>query len=185
MKQSSSWDGASKETRRLLRETKVNYHVHQSRPLLPVLSQMNLVLRSVLMFSSQLRPGRPSGFNPAKFYVNIFSLPCVPHALLTPFSFLWSPWRVQIMNPLIIHVPPSPCYSFLSSFVVLQEPKPFGTCFYFLLQLKGGQEPNQTWTKSETSLTSDPNRLGFFLLPSEDESRTNLRKVVILGTQRR
>jgi len=68
---------ASQEIPYLLWNLKVYYHVHNSLPLVPILSQMKPVhalpsyLRSILILFSNLCPGLPNGLFPSGFPTKI------------------------------------------------------------------------------------------------------------------
>jgi hypothetical protein len=95
MKLSASWETTSHKTTQdfpnVLWNSQVQYGVHKSPPLVPILSHSNPVnttisyLRSYLILSSYLRLVLPSGLFPSGFrtkilYAGLFS-PCVLHAL--------------------------------------------------------------------------------------------------------
>jgi hypothetical protein len=83
----------TQELPRILWNPKVHYRVHNSPPLVPILSQIDPVhtitcyLRSMLIFSTHLRLGLPSGLFPSGFPTNIL------HA------FLFSPIRRHAIIP--------------------------------------------------------------------------------------
>jgi hypothetical protein len=99
---SPSWEAvncaATQELPSILRNPKVHHGVHKSPPLVPILSQIDPVhtipfyisLRSILILSTHLRLGLPSGLFPSGFptisYMHSSSPPFVLHAL--PISIL-------------------------------------------------------------------------------------------------
>jgi hypothetical protein len=76
MQQSPSWEAnrfaASQEIPRILWNLNVHYRIHKFSPTVSILSHLNLVhiptfLRSILILSSHLRLGLPSGLFPSGF----------------------------------------------------------------------------------------------------------------------
>jgi len=137
MEQNAPWEAnsssASQEIPHILRKLKVHYHIYESPPLLPVMSQINpihapspiswkfIFLSPIYVWVIQVL-----------FFPQVFSLEpcmhlsstlCVPHALSISFILTLSPkyvvrsadhepnmwWGVQIMNFLIIQPSPVPC----------------------------------------------------------------------------
>jgi hypothetical protein len=104
MELSPSWETANcavtQELPSILWNPKVHYRVHKSPPLVPILSQINPIhtipsyLRSILILSTHLRLGLPSGLFPSSCPTNILhassSSPFVLHALPTSSSLTWS-----------------------------------------------------------------------------------------------
>jgi hypothetical protein len=106
MELSPSWEAAScaatQELSSILWNPKFHYHVHKSPPLIPILSQINPIhtipsyLRSILILSTQLRLGLPSGLFPSGIPTNIlyaflFShirATCPVHLILTDLIIL-------------------------------------------------------------------------------------------------
>jgi hypothetical protein len=116
MELNPSWETTSSTaTQKLpnfLWNSKVHYRVHKSRALVSILSQINPVhstpsyLRSILILSTHLRLGLPSGYFPSGFATNIlytflFS-PCLLHALsfhpswLHHSNYTW--WGYKLWN---------------------------------------------------------------------------------------
>jgi hypothetical protein len=81
MEQRSSWEAnsfsASQEIPRILWNPAVHYHIHKSPPSVPILSQLNPVhpppstVWSILILSSHLRLGLPSGHLPSGLPIKI------------------------------------------------------------------------------------------------------------------
>jgi hypothetical protein len=81
---------------------RVHHHIHNSPPMISILSQVNLLhsssqptsLTSILIPSSHLRLGLTSGLFlrafPPEPCTRFSPLPCVPHASPTSFSLIWS-----------------------------------------------------------------------------------------------
>jgi hypothetical protein len=97
---SPSWGAANcaapQELPSILWKPKVQYRVHKSPPLVPILSHINPIhsipsyLRSVLKLSTHLRLGLPSGLFPFGFPTNIL------------YAFLFSPIRTTCPAHLVI-----------------------------------------------------------------------------------
>ena len=73
----ANWFSASQEITRILRNSKVLYRIHKCPPPVPILSQLDPIhtpnhtsWRSILILSSHLRLGLPSGFIPSGFPTN-------------------------------------------------------------------------------------------------------------------
>jgi hypothetical protein len=87
MEQRLSWEAnsfsASQEIRRILWKPKVHYRIHKSPPPVPIPSQLNPVhalphptsWRSILILSSHLRLGLPSGRLPSDLPTKILYAP--------------------------------------------------------------------------------------------------------------
>jgi hypothetical protein len=84
---SPSWEvtncASTQELPSILRNQKVHHRVHKSPPLVPILSQIDPVhtisLRSILILSTHLRLGLPSGLFPSGFPTNIlYAFPYSP-----------------------------------------------------------------------------------------------------------
>jgi hypothetical protein len=101
MEQSPSWEAnsfsASQEIPRILWNPEVHYHIHKNPPPVPILSQLNPVhaprpssWRSILILSSHLRLGLPSGRLPSGLPTKILYTPLFPLYVLNapPISFL-------------------------------------------------------------------------------------------------
>jgi hypothetical protein len=99
----------------------VHRRTHNSSPQFPILSQWNpihtpkpIALRYILIPTSHLCLGLPSGLFPLDFPTKTFyafsPLPCVPHALTTSFALTYLTndiWRwVHIMKLLTVQLPP-------------------------------------------------------------------------------
>jgi len=129
MKQSPSLEAnskwASQEIPCLLWNLKVNYHVHKSLPLVPILSQMNPVhtfplyfpkVHSNIIFPSIFR--FLSGLFPLvlwpefcmHFYLSCILCPCLSNPPWFDHPNIW--WSIQVMN-LIMQSSPVSCH-FLS-----------------------------------------------------------------------
>jgi hypothetical protein len=78
---------AIQEIPKILWNPKVPYRLHKSSPMVPLLNPINLVhttpsylSKYILILSSHLRPGVPSGLSPSGFPTNIL------------YAFLFSPF---------------------------------------------------------------------------------------------
>ena len=124
MEQSPSWEAnrfsAGQESPRILWNLKVYYRIHKCQSPVPSLSQINPVhtphptsWRFVLILSSHLRLGLPSGLFPSGFPTITLYTP-LPHTCYTylpsnSYRFvhrnnIW--WAVQIITLLIMHSSP-------------------------------------------------------------------------------
>ena len=138
MEQSPSWEAnsfsASPEIPRILWNPKVHYRIHMCPPPVPILSQLDPVhtphptsWRSILILSSHLRLGFPSGLFPSGFtHQNPVYASPLPHKRYTPTAPTISNRRCKpyhpfplssiktILTPWIFHLPGcsvTPCSS--------------------------------------------------------------------------
>ena len=150
MEQSRSWEAnwfsASQEIPHILQNPKVQYRIHKCPPPVPVLIHLNPVQTPTLHFLKILlniifpsMPGSPkwplSLWFPQQNPVYVSSL---PHMHYMPFpshsSRFYHPnnigWGVQIIQLLIMQLPPLPCYLVLPrpkyspQYPILKHPQP-------------------------------------------------------------
>ena len=106
----ANWFAASQEITRILRNPKVHYRTHKRPPPVSVLGQPNPVhiptsLRFILMLSTHLRLGLPSGLLPSGFPTKTLYTPSprpyAPHAQAISFFSILSPeqYWVRSTNP--------------------------------------------------------------------------------------
>ena len=130
MEQSPSWEAnrfsAKQEIPHISWNPKVHYRIHKCPPPIPILSQLDPVYtphptswRSILIFSSTLRLGLPSGLYPqVPPPPNPVCISPLPHTSYMPrpshSSRFYHPknigWGVQIIKILIMQFSPLPCY---------------------------------------------------------------------------
>jgi hypothetical protein len=117
-----SWEAASRsathEFSNILCNPKAHYGVHKSPPLAPVLQSIpthHISLRSILILSSHLRIGLPSGLFPTKiiyaflFYSHVCYMLCSSSpSWLDHSNYTWR--RVQVTKLLIIQFSPTSYY---------------------------------------------------------------------------
>jgi hypothetical protein len=92
---SPSWGAANcaatQEPTRILWNLKIEYGVHKGPPLVLILSHNNPIhtsLRSILILSTHLRLGLPSGIFPSGFPTNIlYAFNLLPHSCYMPRPF--------------------------------------------------------------------------------------------------
>jgi len=123
MEQIPSWEAnrfsVSQEIPRILWNPKVHYRIHKCPPPVPILNQLEPVhvphptsWRSILILSSHLRMGLPSGLFPSGFPTKTLYTPLLspPHTCYIPrpsnSSLFYHPnnigWAVQIIKLLIM-----------------------------------------------------------------------------------
>ena len=141
MEQSPTWKAnrfsANQEIPRILWNPNVHYRIRKLPPPVPILSQIDPVhkpssisRRSILILSSHLRLGLPSGLFPSGFPTKILYTPLLsPNALhVPPISFfsIWSPAQYWVRSTDILHsLLPRPSRAQIpSSIPYFQNPQP-------------------------------------------------------------
>jgi hypothetical protein len=120
MEQSPSWEAktswATQEIPRILWNPKVHHRIHKSPPPVPIVIQIDPVhaphptsRRSILILSSHLRLGLPSGLLPSGFPTKVLYAPLlspyVPHVLPISFFLTSSPeWYLVIEHKMCVSI---------------------------------------------------------------------------------
>ena len=105
----ANWFAASQEIPRISRNPKVHYRTHKRPPPVPILGQLNPLhiptshlLESVLILSTHLRLGLPSGLFPSGFPTNTLYTPSphpyAPHVQPISFFSILSPTQYWVSS---------------------------------------------------------------------------------------